>query len=72
MVELNIELENLRLAETDPSKKGNSLFSEIEDNRKFLEQQCQTLKLNFDILNKQTDLKNQQISRLKVFFHSIF
>ncbi|KAG7157341.1 Spindly-B-like [Homarus americanus] len=39
MQELNMEIESLRLAETDPARKGNSLFAEVEDHRQAMEKQ---------------------------------
>lgn len=61
-----MEMENLRLAETDPAKKGNSLFAEVEDQRQAMEKQLLSYKTNYNVLKKQWDLKTQQISKMKV------
>ena len=71
MIELNMEIENLRYAETNPNKKGNSLFSEVEDNRKHVEKQYLSLKSKYDIISKQFDLKDQQIGKLKLQIASL-
>ncbi|XP_042243227.1 protein Spindly-B-like [Homarus americanus] len=66
MQELNMEIESLRLAETDPARKGNSLFAEVEDHRQAMEKQLLKYKTNYTIVKKQCELKAQQIHKMKL------
>lgn len=65
-MELRMEIESLKLAETDPARKGNSLFAEVEDHRQAMERQLVNYKTNYNILKKQTEFKVQQVANLKV------
>ena len=65
-MEMKMEIESLKLAETDPAKKGNSLFAEVEDHRQVIEMQLINYKTNYNILKKQYDLKTQEAAKLKV------
>lgn len=47
-------------------KKGNSLFSELEDNRQAIEKHLISLKSKYETLKMQVNVKNHQISNLKV------
>lgn len=67
MMELKMEIESLRLAETDPAKKGNSLFAEVEDQRQAMEKKLLSYKTNYNIVKKQYDLKTEQINKMKVW-----
>lgn len=67
-MELKMEIESLKLAETDPAKKGNSLFAEVEDQRQAMERQLLNYKTNYNILKKQHDIKVQQVAKLKVSY----
>ncbi|KAK4302956.1 hypothetical protein Pmani_024984 [Petrolisthes manimaculis] len=66
VMELRLEVESLRLAETDPSKKGNSLFAEVEDQRQAMEKQLVNYKTNYNIIKKQYDIKTQQLAKMKL------
>ncbi|XP_076047126.1 protein Spindly-B-like [Oratosquilla oratoria] len=66
ITELKIEIESLRFAETDPRRKGNSLFAEVEDQRQGLEKKVLSLANNYSTLKKQYDLKVQQICKMKL------
>lgn len=66
VMELQLELESLRLAETDPARKGNSLFAEVEDQRQAMEKQLINYKTNYNILKNQYDIKTQQLAKMKV------
>ncbi|XP_050687632.1 protein Spindly-B-like isoform X1 [Eriocheir sinensis] len=66
MMELKMEIESLKLAETDPGRKGNSLFAEVEDQRQAMERQLVNYKTNYNILKKQHDFKVQQVAKLKL------
>lgn len=65
-MELKMEIESLKLAETDPARKGNSLFAEVEDQRQAMERQLLNYKTNYNILKQQHDIKAQQVGKLKV------
>lgn len=65
-MELKMEIESLRLAETDPAKKGNSLFAEVEDQRQAMEKKLLSYKTNYNVVKKQYDLKTEQINKMKV------
>lgn len=66
ILELKMEIDTLRLAETDPGKKGNSLFAEVEDQRQVMERQLLDYKSKYNILKKQCEIKTQQISKMKL------
>lgn len=66
VMELRLEVESLRLAETDPARKGNSLFAEVEDQRQAMEMQLINYKTNYNILKNQYDIKTQQLAKMKV------
>ena len=61
-----MEIDVLKLGETDPGKKGNSLFAEVEDQRRVMEKQLQDYKSNYSVLKKQCEIKTQQIAKMKV------
>lgn len=65
-MEMKMEIESLKLAETDPAKKGNSLFAEVEDQRQAIERQLIDYKTNYNIVKKHYDLKAQEAAKLKV------
>ncbi|XP_042878974.1 protein Spindly-like [Penaeus japonicus] len=71
MMELKMEIESLRLAETDPAKKGNSLFAEVEDQRQAMEKKLLSYKTNYNVVKKQCDLKTEQISKMKLQLASL-
>lgn len=66
VMELRLEVESLRLAETDPARKGNSLFAEVEDQRQAMEMQLLNYKTNYNVLKNQCDIKTQQLGKMKV------
>ncbi|KAG0713699.1 Protein Spindly [Chionoecetes opilio] len=66
MMEMRMEIESLKLAETDPGRKGNSLFAEVEDQRQAMERQLINYKTNNNILKNQFDLKTQEAAKLKL------
>ncbi|KAB7506768.1 Protein Spindly-B [Armadillidium nasatum] len=69
--ELRMEREQLKFAETDPKKKGNSLFAELEDNRQELEKRVISLTSKLSALKKECDFKTQQIRKLKIDVSSL-
>ncbi|XP_047493121.1 protein Spindly-like [Penaeus chinensis] len=71
MMELKMEIESLRLAETDPAKKGNSLFAEVEDQRQVMEKKLLSYKTNYNVVKKQYDLKTEQINKMKLQLASL-
>nr|XP_045601389.1 protein Spindly-like isoform X2 [Procambarus clarkii] len=71
MQELRMEIDSLRLAETDPARKGNSLFAEVEDHRQAMEKQLLSYKTNYTIAKKQNELKSQQINKMKLQLASL-
>lgn len=59
----------LTLAKTevpDPSKRGNSLFGELDDRRQKLENHIRYLKNKYDIIRKQNEENQKRIYNLKV------
>ncbi|KAK8382598.1 hypothetical protein O3P69_015435 [Scylla paramamosain] len=66
MMEMKMEIESLKLAETDPAKKGNSLFAEVEDQRQAIERQLIDYKTSYNIVKKHYDLKAQEAAKLKL------
>lgn len=72
VMELQLEVESLRLAETDPARKGNSLFAEVEDQRQAMEKQLINYKTNYNILKNQYDIKTQQLAKMKVQYDMSF
>ncbi|KAL7640049.1 UNVERIFIED_CONTAM: hypothetical protein RMT77_009463 [Armadillidium vulgare] len=69
--ELRMEREQLKFAETDPKKKGNSLFAELEDNRQELEKRVISLTSKLSARKKECDFKTQQIRKLKIDVSSL-
>nr|XP_054751253.1 protein Spindly-B-like [Lytechinus pictus] len=63
--ELQAELDLIKLESTDPNKKGNSLFAEVEDRRQAIEKKMISLQLHHDALQKQLNHKKQQVHGLK-------
>ncbi|XP_068216037.1 protein Spindly-like isoform X2 [Palaemon carinicauda] len=66
ITELKMEIEALKFGETDPGKKGNSLFAEVEDRRQVVENQLQEYKSKYNLLKKQCEVKTQQINKMKL------
>lgn len=66
IMELKMEIEALKYGETDPGKKGNSLFAEVEDQRQAAEKQLQEYKSRYNLLKKQCEVKTQQINKMKL------
>lgn len=64
--ELQVEIDQMKFAATDPLKKGNSIFAELEDNRKMMEKQVISLNSKFETCKKHCDIKTRQIAKLKV------
>eukprot|EP00057_Strongylocentrotus_purpuratus_P003594 XP_003726967.1 PREDICTED: protein Spindly-A isoform X2 [Strongylocentrotus purpuratus] len=63
--ELQAELDLIKLESTDPNKKGNSLFAEVEDKRQAIEKKMISLQIHHDALQKQLNHKKQQVHGLK-------
>ncbi|XP_064098037.1 protein Spindly-like [Macrobrachium nipponense] len=66
IMELKMEIEALKYGETDPGKKGNSLFAEVEDQRQAVEKQLQEYKSSYNLLKKQCEVKTQQVNKMKL------
>ncbi|KAJ8352424.1 hypothetical protein SKAU_G00239000 [Synaphobranchus kaupii] len=63
---LQIQLDQLTQQAHDPSSRGNSLFSEVEDKRAEMERQLISMKVQYQSLQKQHAFSRQQLHRMKV------
>lgn len=64
--DLQIQLEQVLQQAQDPNSKGNSLFSEVEDKRAAMERQLNSMKRNYDSLQKQHVLTKQHMHHMKM------
>ncbi|XP_029468864.1 protein Spindly [Rhinatrema bivittatum] len=63
--ELQIQLDEAQLEGVNPSKKGNSLFSEVEDRRAKLERHLKNMRVQYQLLQKQHAVSSQECHRMK-------
>ncbi|KAF4085506.1 hypothetical protein AMELA_G00095940 [Ameiurus melas] len=64
--ELQIQFDQVLQQAQDPTSKGNSLFSEVEDKRAEIERQLISVKVQYQSLQKQHAFTKQQMVRMKV------
>ncbi|TRY60141.1 hypothetical protein DNTS_006450 [Danionella cerebrum] len=64
--DLQIQLEQVLQQAQDPSSKGNSLFAEVEDKRAAMEQKLNSMKRQYDSLQKQHVLTKQHMHHMKI------
>ncbi|XP_065126462.2 protein Spindly [Paramisgurnus dabryanus] len=64
--DLQIQLEQVLQQAQDPNSKGNSLFSEVEDKRAEMERQLNSMKRQYESLQKQHTLTKQHMHRMKM------
>ncbi|KAK3089999.1 hypothetical protein FSP39_008350 [Pinctada imbricata] len=64
-MELEAQLDAVRMEMQGHSSKGNSLFSEVEDRRISAEKKMITMKSDYDSLQKRYDLSNEQLRKMK-------
>ncbi|KAF6210329.1 hypothetical protein GE061_013433 [Apolygus lucorum] len=62
---LNMELLTLKAGPTDTLDRGNSLFKEVEDQRKHLGAAYNSLKSKYMVVKNVVSVKNQEINRLQ-------
>ncbi|XP_052006169.1 protein Spindly [Xyrauchen texanus] len=64
--DLQIQLEQVLQQAQDPNSKGNSLFSEVEDKRAEMERQMNSMRRQYESLQKQHVLTKQHMHRMKM------
>ncbi|XP_044309861.1 protein Spindly [Varanus komodoensis] len=64
--ELQIQLDHALQQALDPSSKGNSLFAEVEDRRAEMERQLISIKVKYQMLQKQNTFTREQLQRMKL------
>lgn len=64
--ELNMEMELLKMENQERGKKGNSLFSEVEDRRIEAEKELITFKVKYEALLKQHSMTREHLHKLNV------
>ncbi|XP_078509503.1 protein Spindly [Lissotriton helveticus] len=70
--ELQVQLDLALRQAQDPSSKGNSLFSEVEDRRAEMERALIGMKVQHQSLQKQYAFTRQQLHRMKVQVATLF
>lgn len=70
--ELQVQLDVALQQAQDPSSKGNSLFSEVEDRRAEMERALIGMKVQHQSLQKQYAFTRQQLHRMKVQVATLF
>lgn len=60
-MQLRAQLESLQMDQVDPKRRGNSLFSEVEDRRLKQEQQLLSLRTRYRALDEQKRLLQEQL-----------
>ncbi|KAK3576742.1 hypothetical protein CHS0354_005581 [Potamilus streckersoni] len=71
-LDMKAEMDALRIEASCPRKKGNSLFSEVEDRRVTAEKKLISLKTQMDELKKKYDLEKQQNHKYKMQMLALF
>uniref|UniRef100_A0A6J0SII3 Protein Spindly n=1 Tax=Pogona vitticeps TaxID=103695 RepID=A0A6J0SII3_9SAUR len=64
--DLQMQLDHALRQTLDPSSKGNSLFAEVEDRRAETEHQLISMKVKYQLLQKQYSFTREQLQRLKL------
>ncbi|XP_053152455.1 protein Spindly isoform X2 [Hemicordylus capensis] len=64
--DLQIQLDHALQQALDPSSKGNSLFAEVEDRRAEMERQLISMKVKYQLLQKQHTFTREQLQRMKL------
>ncbi|XP_069510403.1 protein Spindly isoform X1 [Ambystoma mexicanum] len=70
--DIQIQLDQALHHAQDPSSKGNSLFSEVEDRRAEMERMLISMKVQHESLQKQHAFTRNQLHRMKVQFATLF
>lgn len=60
-MQLRAQLESLQMDQLDPKRRGNSLFSEVEDRRLKQEQELLSLRTRYRALSEQNQLLQEQL-----------
>ncbi|XP_074656447.1 protein Spindly-A-like isoform X2 [Tubulanus polymorphus] len=66
MIDLQIQLDAAQMEQTDLKKKGNSLFSEVEDRRLNVEKEFINLRVENESVTQQLKMSQQQMHQLKL------
>jgi len=69
--ELRCEIDMLRMSDRDHKKKGNSMFSELDDKRQEAEKKLLLLNVQHEGLVNQYDLSKKQMTKLKLQMSNI-
>ncbi|KAM8994301.1 protein Spindly isoform 1-T1 [Ara ararauna] len=64
--ELQVQLDHVVQQSLDPTRKGNSLFAEVEDRRAEMERQLISVKVKYQSLQKQHAFTREQLQRMKL------
>ncbi|KFP79593.1 PREDICTED: protein Spindly [Acanthisitta chloris] len=64
--ELQVQLDHAVQESLDPTRKGNSLFAEVEDRRAEMERQLISVKIKYQALQKQHAFTREQLRRMKL------
>ncbi|XP_066472702.1 protein Spindly [Tiliqua scincoides] len=64
--DLRVQLDHALQQALDPSSKGNSLFAEVEDRRAEMERQLISVKVKYQLLQKQHTFTREQLQRIKL------
>ncbi|XP_061472794.1 protein Spindly isoform X2 [Rhineura floridana] len=64
--DLHVQLDHALQQALDPSSKGNSLFAEVEDRRAEMERQLISMKVKYQLLQKQHSFTREQLQRMKL------
>ncbi|XP_030359519.1 protein Spindly isoform X2 [Strigops habroptila] len=64
--ELQVQLDHAVQQSLDPTRKGNSLFAEVEDRRAEMERQLISVKVKYQSLQKQHAFTREQLQRMKL------
>ncbi|XP_062485192.1 protein Spindly isoform X1 [Pezoporus occidentalis] len=64
--ELQVQLDHAVQQSLDPTRKGNSLFAEVEDRRAEMERQLISVKVKYQSLQKQYAFTREQLQRMKL------
>ncbi|KAL3861462.1 hypothetical protein ACJMK2_007496 [Sinanodonta woodiana] len=71
-LDMKAEMDALRIEASCPRKKGNSLFSEVEDRRVNAEKKLISLKTQMDEIKKKYDFEKQQNHKYKMQMLALF
>ncbi|XP_023218188.1 protein Spindly-B-like [Centruroides sculpturatus] len=62
---LKAEIENLKFGQTDPNRRGNSLFVEVDDKRKQVEKELVSLRVKYQASKESLQFARQQMNKMK-------